>query len=166
MAEIGEQAEAVPSLVQPSTILQRLSETAVSERANLLITYLQREVAKTLQFPQLPQLRQGFFDMGMDSLLAVDLTHHLNQELGISLQPAVVFDFPTIQELAEYLVKVLFPVEPPANVSVAELQDQPPALSEFEPEPGADLARLSRIKELSDNELEALIDEKLARLGD
>ncbi|MCB0190965.1 MAG: SDR family NAD(P)-dependent oxidoreductase, partial [Anaerolineae bacterium] len=166
LAEIGEQAEAVPSLVQPSTILQRLSETAVSERANLLITYLQREVAKTLQFPQLPQLRQGFFDMGMDSLLAVDLTHHLNQELGISLQPAVVFDFPTIQELAEYLVKVLFPVEPPANVSVAELQDQPPALSEFEPEPGADLARLSRIKELSDNELEALIDEKLARLGD
>ena len=49
----------------------------------------------------------GFFQLGMDSLMSVTLQRNLSETLGEELSPAVVFDYPTVQALADYLTMIL-----------------------------------------------------------
>ncbi len=44
-----------------------------------------------------------FADMGLDSVTAVELTHHLEQSLGITVAATATWDFPNILTLAEYV---------------------------------------------------------------
>jgi acyl transferase domain-containing protein/acyl carrier protein len=46
----------------------------------------------------------GFFDLGLDSIVAVDLTDELNTELGLALKISDVFDHPSAGQLAQHLV--------------------------------------------------------------
>ncbi|MGV0627800.1 SDR family NAD(P)-dependent oxidoreductase, partial [Mycolicibacter minnesotensis] len=49
----------------------------------------------------------GFFQAGMDSLMSVTLQRALSDSLGESLPAAVVFDYPTVDALTEYLATLL-----------------------------------------------------------
>ena len=44
-----------------------------------------------------------FFDYGLDSLHAVDLSGHLEELLGRPLSPSLAWEFPTISGLAAHL---------------------------------------------------------------
>jgi malonyl CoA-acyl carrier protein transacylase len=90
-------------------IIQQLVQKNAQERQHFLMTYLQSEVAKVLGFKssQLLEPQQGFFEMGMDSLTAVELMKLLQANLGVPLSATVAFDYPTIQALAVYLMKAL-----------------------------------------------------------
>ncbi|PVE13694.1 hypothetical protein Y717_09860, partial [Streptomyces scopuliridis RB72] len=46
----------------------------------------------------------GFFDLGLDSIMAVDLTARLSEVFGTTVQVADVFDHPTVAELAAFLL--------------------------------------------------------------
>ena len=46
---------------------------------------------------------QGFFDLGMDSLMSVELRNVLQRSLGLSLPATVAFDNPTVDALVAYL---------------------------------------------------------------
>lgn len=46
----------------------------------------------------------GFFDLGLDSIMAVDLTVRLSAVFGTGVQVADVFDHPTVAELADFLL--------------------------------------------------------------
>jgi phthiocerol/phenolphthiocerol synthesis type-I polyketide synthase E len=41
-----------------------------------------------------------FFDLGGDSLAAVEVINRVNAELGVALETIVLFDHPTLAELA------------------------------------------------------------------
>jgi acyl carrier protein len=77
----------------------------VGDRYEILVTYLQKQVHQILKLPssQLPDPQQGFFDMGIDSLMTVELKNLLESHLHISLPTTLVLEFPTIHELAVYL---------------------------------------------------------------
>ena len=47
-----------------------------------------------------------FFELGMDSLMTVLLQRALAETLGEMLDQSVVFDFPTVEELAEHLATI------------------------------------------------------------
>jgi acyl carrier protein len=47
-----------------------------------------------------------FFELGMDSLMSVLLQRALAETLGEVLEPSVVFDCPTVEELAERLATI------------------------------------------------------------
>jgi acyl carrier protein len=47
-----------------------------------------------------PQL--GFTDLGMDSLMAVELSNRLRTSLDCPVSAAIAFDYPTIEALADY----------------------------------------------------------------
>ena len=49
----------------------------------------------------------GFFQLGMDSLMSVTLQRNLSASLCQPLTPAVIFDYPTVDSLAEHLATLL-----------------------------------------------------------
>lgn len=54
-------------------------------------------------------LDAGFFDMGIDSVTNISMRENLEKTLGLSLPATLVFDFPNINKLTDYLIKQLNP---------------------------------------------------------
>ncbi|NEO73020.1 MAG: acyl carrier protein [Moorea sp. SIO3H5] len=50
-------------------------------------------------------LEQGFFDLGMDSLMAVEFRGCLQKSLGISVSSNVIFNYPKIEAIVTYLIQ-------------------------------------------------------------
>jgi acyl carrier protein len=48
-------------------------------------------------------ITSNFFDLGGDSLKAVQISAMLYREMGIHLKLSFLFDYPTIQQLAEII---------------------------------------------------------------
>ncbi len=105
-------SELIPSKPAGTPILlQRLSSALPSERKNLLIDYLQQTVCKILGTTSLtPEL--GFFEAGMDSLMAVELYNKLQADIGnlYKLSPTLVIENSSIQKLGHFLEETLFPL--------------------------------------------------------
>jgi NAD(P)-dependent dehydrogenase (short-subunit alcohol dehydrogenase family)/acyl carrier protein len=50
-------------------------------------------------------LKQGFFEIGMDSLMAVDLVNRLGSNAGLSLPANLAIDYPNVEALTRYLAE-------------------------------------------------------------
>lgn len=82
---------------------EQLTLASPRERYQTLVTSIQREVVKVMQLHQPPSPRKGFMDLGIDSLMAVELRNQLQTQLALPLSPTVLFRYTTIDELAGYL---------------------------------------------------------------
>jgi acyl transferase domain-containing protein/acyl-CoA synthetase (AMP-forming)/AMP-acid ligase II/acyl carrier protein len=94
----------------PAPAVAQLADAPPAEREARLISLLQGEVASVLGYPggRLPDPRRGFFEMGLDSLLAVELRNRLARTFARKLPATLAFDHANIQALADYLAaKVL-----------------------------------------------------------
>ncbi|MDB4473550.1 SDR family NAD(P)-dependent oxidoreductase [Opitutaceae bacterium] len=56
-------------------------------------------------------LTKGLFDFGIDSLSAVDLKNRLQSALGIKIPATLVFDYPTVTAIRDYLLTKVAPME-------------------------------------------------------
>ena len=93
------------------------------------------------------QPRQRFFDLGLDSLMAVELRDSLQMGLGHALPATVVFDYPTLEALVDYLSGVL--------------------LGEAtEPESAPDIRSAQRVETMSTSAIDALDADEIAELLD
>jgi acyl transferase domain-containing protein/acyl carrier protein len=94
-----------PSLSQSPAEVPFLEQLrAADDRPAFLLRYLQTQLAQVLGFaPDDIDPNQGFFDLGMDSLTAVEFKSRLQTSLGCPLTSTLAFDYPTIQALADYL---------------------------------------------------------------
>ncbi len=114
-----------PADVPGATDLRALlAAVPPSERHTALATHMQRELGALLEFPpdSPPDRQRGFFELGMDSVMAVRLGNLLEESLGLVLYAGVVFDYPCIDDLAGHLLDQLSLDEPgPAA------QDSPPS---------------------------------------
>ena len=59
--------------------------------------------AMGLASPNLLDRSAGFFQAGMNSLMSVALRRSLSDSLGEELPASVIFDYPTVHDLVEYL---------------------------------------------------------------
>ena len=93
----------------PEGLLSRLRATPAGARGELLVSFLQQEVRAVLRLPAAPAPTVGFFDLGMDSLMAVELRNRLNRALAdvYTVSNTAVFDYPDIATLAGHLVEEL-----------------------------------------------------------
>jgi malonyl CoA-acyl carrier protein transacylase len=141
-----------PKNQQSSKILQQLASAPKLERLARLIAYLQTEVAAVLRLPdgQLPDPDRGFFDLGMDSLMSVELKTRLEASLGKTLPETIVFELPTIQALAEHLGQAVLGWD----AAGGRIEPQAEERSEV-PHP---------LEQLAESEVEAAIAERLATL--
>ena len=109
-------------------LLVRLAATPAAEREDLLESFLQREVQAVLRLPSAPPPTVGFFDLGMDSLMAVELRNRLNRAFSETyVAPnTLVFDHPTIKDLALHMAGELAETDAAdADQAGAEQSPQP-----------------------------------------
>ena len=90
-----------------SEFLSQLKKSPEVERLPMLIAHIQQSVATVLgvDIDRAPQPDVGFFDMGMDSLMVVDLQKRLEKSLNVSLSPTLAFNYPTVEMAAKYLLE-------------------------------------------------------------
>lgn len=73
-------------------------------------------------------------ELGLDSLRAVELRNHLSTLLGRKLPATLLFDYPTLEKLAEHLLqKYVTPKEKPPVKTQVELRAAAPILKESLP---------------------------------
>ncbi|WP_409371343.1 type I polyketide synthase [Mycolicibacterium litorale] len=119
--ESADEDGAATPATQPETEFRReLGACAPDEREHLLRGHVRALVAESmgLTSPQLVDPSAGFFQCGMDSLMSVTLKRALGESLGQTLPASVIFDYPTVDRLTEYLATVL-----PELIEVAESDD-------------------------------------------
>lgn len=135
---------------------QQLAEVLPEERQELLINYTRGHITRILRLPPdaSPGQRERLLDLGLDSLMAVELRNRLGTGLGLTkpLSATLIFDYPTIEAIANYLADQLFaPAEPEPQAVIAVAPSVGKAVE-------IDLAGLS------DAEVEAMLLKKLKEI--
>ena len=94
-----------PDGTEAGDLARDLREAEPRNRKRRLVRFLQDQVQSVLRLSEPPSPEAGFFDVGMDSLMAVELRNRVNRALaGLYAAPSTaVLDYPTIEGLAEHL---------------------------------------------------------------
>ena len=117
LSELNRQTSASPSKPQDKressqTVIQRLNGAPPTKRLGLLTDYVRAQATRVLGLDLAPPIdsNQPLNDLGLDSLMAVELRSLLSAELGLtrSLPATLVFDYPTITALTTYLAAEVF----------------------------------------------------------
>jgi acyl transferase domain-containing protein/SAM-dependent methyltransferase len=136
-------------------LTQRLESALPDEREQLMKDYVRVQVMSVLQLEanQRPGLHHRLMDLGLDSLMAVQLRNLLESGLGLeeSLPATLMFDYPTIASISTFLLSCL------SNQAAAVIQSNPAEESETE----FSSARALEIEALSEEEAEALLLKRL-----
>jgi acyl carrier protein len=90
-----------------NALAARLSGLSHTELLAAVEATLRDEIAAVLGLgPAAPlDVRQGFFDLGMDSLTSVELRNRLQRAFAIALPPTLTFDYPTPRKLADHIAR-------------------------------------------------------------
>ncbi len=90
-------------------VLSQLHVSSRTESESILVSFLQKELQAVMRLPSPPSTSLGFFDLGMDSLMAVELRNRLNRAFAgdYVVSNTAVFDYPDITTLAHYLADEL-----------------------------------------------------------
>ena len=106
---------------------ESLRDSEPERRRGLLADHVTAQVvaAMGLASAHLLDPSAGFFQSGMDSLMSVTLQRALSESLGEALPASVVFDYPTVEALSDYLATIL-----PELVEVAD-QESVDAYQDF-----------------------------------
>jgi myxalamid-type polyketide synthase MxaE and MxaD len=131
-------------------LLTRLEAARRTERHGLLVDFVRRAASQVLALPAAEiEVDRGLFDLGMDSLMSVDLKTRLESGIGRSLPSTLAFNHPTVGALVAYIEKQL----PQLFASVeAEPASEPVSHEDTEDD------------DLSEDELAALLADRLARV--
>ncbi|MDJ0797465.1 MAG: SDR family oxidoreductase [Calothrix sp. MO_167.B12] len=90
----------------PITFRKQLETVPRGERKALLFAHIRLQVAKVLGIsPQKIALEQKLIDLGLDSLMSIELRNALQLSLGLSVPSTLLFDYPTPEALTNYLVE-------------------------------------------------------------
>ncbi|MBF0398292.1 MAG: SDR family NAD(P)-dependent oxidoreductase, partial [Desulfobacterales bacterium] len=88
-----------------TTFLKELKQISPSAQKSLLIDFIKRSIKNISKQEILPlDSHQGFFDMGITSLTAIQLRNALELEICIPLSATIVFDYPNMEALAQHIL--------------------------------------------------------------
>ena len=101
---------------------------------------------------------QGLPDMGMDSLMAVELCNRLQRSTGVSLESTAAFEWPSLEALSRHLAHDRLGV--PADATEGNRRDLREVAAEQEA-----AERMAEIEAITELEAEAFLVEELRRSG-
>jgi microcystin synthetase protein McyG len=141
-----------------SGIRVRLQRTSPAHRRDILISHLHSLVGSILGFDlsREIQLDRGLFDMGMDSLMAVELKGRLERSLNVQLPSTLTFNYPTIKALADFLLSEALVF---SSKAAKQKSDSIPR-----PDPAKVLAASHASDDLSEDEIAHLLQKKLEEI--
>jgi acyl transferase domain-containing protein/acyl carrier protein len=151
--------DAVKSAPSDSDVSLHLKNAPPTRRRSILTAHLRAQTGSILGFDPSREidLDRGLFDMGMDSLMAVELKGRLERSLSVPLPSTLTFNYPTIKALVDYLLSEAL------GFDAAPMQDKT-ALT-----PGAAPGKVLSVDhtadDLSEDELSALLMKKVEGLG-
>ncbi len=97
--------EARSSVAAGPSLAERLAATPEALRRDVLVEFVQREVSEVLSLGRdaAVPIATGLFDLGMDSLMSVELKRRLERGAGRALPSTLTFNYPSIEALARFL---------------------------------------------------------------
>ncbi|NEQ47701.1 MAG: SDR family NAD(P)-dependent oxidoreductase [Leptolyngbya sp. SIOISBB] len=141
--------------VEQAAFRQQLAATPQEQQRALLDDHVCTQISQILGFaPEELDRQAGFFDLGLDSLTAMELKNSLQASLGCSLPATVAFDYPTVDRLLDYLAEQLT-----APLQAAPMRSEPESQQAT-----SDIA--STAPPWAEADLAAQLDQKLADLED
>ena len=92
-------------------LLARLRGLSETERLRALVNLVLGETASVLGYHDASRLdaNTGFVDLGLDSLMAVEVRRRLQRETGLNLPATLAFDHPSPAHVANFLLEGLAP---------------------------------------------------------
>jgi len=111
MPEIPSWVDTLLEQKQESALIKELTTAPKEQRSILLTAAIMQEIKKSLGFSENKSLsvQQGFFELGMDSLMALEFKNRLQALVGLSLENTIVFNYPNTAEISAHINKLLFP---------------------------------------------------------
>lgn len=105
------QQHPVASVALEQNMVAQLEHLPQFKRKSALLVAIKQQVATILALPDPASIdpKQGFFDMGMDSLTAVELRDVLQKQCQCQLPATLTFKCPTVQALSDYLITEKMP---------------------------------------------------------
>ena len=136
----------------PAGIPAQLALASDSERQEILLALVRQEIAAVLRVvdPETLEPRRKLIDLGLDSLMAIELRNRLTKLLGLArpLAATLIYDHPNIEAVSKYLDFEFF----------GKAQVRPEAIPAALPDSSGD------VRNLAESEAEALLLERLKAL--
>ncbi len=173
--ESGDALYGTSSRAQAKNQPQRSATSALAEinalpvagrRAGLLRVF-EEQVRKTLDLRSSDEIDpdESLSELGMDSLLAVELRNSFSTVLARRLPSTLLFDYPTLRTLARFIEQEIFPASQPDQAhfqaetikAAAPLKHRTAALRD------GPVSILDEIEQLSDEEVDALFEKSAQR---
>ena len=149
---------AAAELMGAHGVRARILDALPADRLEAMRDVVRAQVVRVLrrEADDPPGRNDRLMDLGLDSLMAVQLRNQLSKVLGLQadLPATLMFDYPTIERLSAYLLQRLMPADP-ADTPAQELQP-----CEDAPMPIGSAA----IAAMSDEHIEALLVKRLDRV--
>ncbi|MFJ2443922.1 SDR family NAD(P)-dependent oxidoreductase [Streptomyces sp. NPDC087658] len=117
---------------ESGNLAERLAALPEAERAERLTALIHEETARVLGLDTTDSIRadQPLRELGLDSLMAVELRNRISARVGTRLQATLLFDHPTTEQLARHLLTVLGVPEAPVSPAPAAGRRSPGAADE------------------------------------
>ncbi len=128
----------------PADVLRILQETICDVTATILGVSVTEVAGRT----------DGFFQMGMDSIMTVELRRRLETLLQTNLMTTLAFEYPTVERLTNYLASEILELEPQHPEQLLSVSEAIPVDSASDD-----------LESFSDAELAAELDREMAELA-
>ncbi|MEK9507232.1 SDR family NAD(P)-dependent oxidoreductase [Gemmatimonadota bacterium Y43] len=144
-------------------VLERIAAAPARVRRDHLGRHLGDRIRTVLGLPEGAEIedRRPLGELGLDSLLAVELRNVLGRDFDRQLSSTLLFDHPTLDDLTDHLMALLDLDTPPVSAPPAD----PPAEAGVEAPvpPGGVGEVVGRLESMSDDEVARRLAERLGR---
>lgn len=148
--------EAVPSSDDANAFQRVLREADPDDRNDLLLNHVRAQIIDALGLKPSVEIKpdQGLTDLGMDSLMAVEISNRLKRSLGIPLSSTLAFEYPTFEALFDYLA-----------MEVLEISIAGDRKEEIDKETAATRDVEKEVEKLSEEDIEKSLIQELKESG-
>jgi myxalamid-type polyketide synthase MxaB len=166
--KVKKTANLTPHQLAKSSWQQELIKAPSYEHQPLLLSKIKTATANILGMDSPDQLAPDarLFDLGLDSLMAVELKNLVEKNLNCRLKATLVFDYPTVGSMTEYLLKTMVISKPdlPSATNIPEKIEKQRATKVTVKPQLKILSSDVAVEELSEDDAEEMLRQELANL--